>query len=59
MGKWYEEADFITSIPWGFWELPRRNEGGEVVHRLRTLTEEWIPWMKEMRFDGGLYRPPV
>ena len=53
MGKWYEEADFYHIYPLGLLGAPRRNEGGEVVHRLRTLTEEWIPWMKEMRFDAA------
>ena len=57
MGKWYEEADFYHIYPLGLLGAPRRNEGGEVVHRLRTLTEEWIPWMKEMRFDAVYIGP--
>ena len=37
---------------------PRRNEGGETVHRLRKLTEEWLPYLKENGF-GAVYIGPL
>ena len=57
MGKWYEEAVFYHIYPLGLLGAPRRNEGGETVHRLRTLTEEWIPWLSEMGFDAVYIGP--
>ena len=48
MAKWYEEAEFYHIYPIGLLGAPRRNEGGEVVHRLERLTEEWLPYLEKM-----------
>ena len=58
MAKWYEEAEFYHIYPIGLLGAPRRNEGGETVHRLRKLTEEWLPYLKENGF-GAIYRAAV
>ena len=58
MAKWYEEAEFYHIYPIGLLGAPRRNEGGEVVHRLERLTEEWLPYLKETGF-GAVYIGPL
>ena len=58
MAKWYEEAEFYHIYPIGLLGAPRRNEGGEVVHRLERLTEEWLPYLKETGF-GAVYVGPL
>ena len=58
MAKWYEEAEFYHLDPIGLLGAPRRNEGGEVVHRLERLTEEWLPYLKETGF-GAVYIGPL
>ena len=58
MAKWYEEAEFYHIYPIGLLGAPRRNEGGETVHRLRKLTEEWLPYLKENGFDA-IYIGPL
>ena len=58
MAKWYEEAEFYHIYPIGLLGAPRRNEGGETVHRLRKLTEEWLPYLKENGF-GAIYIGPL
>jgi len=58
LAKWYEEAEFYHIYPIGLLGAPRRNEGGEVVHRLERLTEEWLPYLKETGF-GAVYIGPL
>lgn len=58
MAKWYQEAEFYHIYPIGLLGAPRRNEGGEVVHRLERLTEEWLPYLKETGF-GAVYIGPL
>ncbi|QNM07926.1 alpha-amylase family glycosyl hydrolase [Wansuia hejianensis] len=57
MAKWYEEAEFYHIYPIGLLGAPRRNEGGEVVHRLERLTEEWLPYLKETGFEAVYIGP--
>lgn len=47
MGKWYEEAVFYHMYPLGMSGAPRRNDGGEVVHRFRELNK-WLPHIHEL-----------
>ena len=58
MAKWYEEAEFYHIYPIGLLGAPRRNEGGETVHRMRKLTEEWLPYLKKNGF-GAVYIGPL
>ncbi|MEE1115064.1 MAG: alpha-amylase family glycosyl hydrolase [Eubacterium sp.] len=58
MAKWYEEAEFYHIYPIGLLGAPRRNEGGEVVHRFPVLTEQWLPHIKEMGFSA-IYIGPL
>ena len=58
MAKWYEEAEFYHIYPIGLLGAPRRNEGGETVHRMRKLTEQWLPYLKENGF-GAIYIGPL
>ena len=47
MGKWYENAVFYHMYPIGMTGAPRRNEGGETVHRFQDLMK-WLPHIKEL-----------
>ncbi len=47
MGHWYEEAVFYHIYPLGLLGAPKRNEGGEVVHRMKELLP-WVDHMKEL-----------
>ncbi len=48
MGKWYESAVFYHMYPLGMLGAPKRNDGGEVVHRLPEL----LPWADHIRDLG-------
>ena len=48
MAKWYEEAAFYHIYPLGLLGAPRRNEGGDIVHRLPALTEQWLPHIRDL-----------
>ena len=58
MAKWYEEAEFYHIYPIGLLGAPRRNEGGEPVHRMNVLTDEWLPYLKKVGF-GAVYIGPL
>lgn len=58
MARWYEEARFYHIYPLGLLGAPAVNEGGEVTHRLRVLTEEWLPHIEEMGFNA-IYIGPL
>ena len=58
MAAWYEEAEFYHIYPIGLTGAPRKNEGGEVVHRFPMLTEEWLPHIAELGCRG-IYIGPL
>lgn len=58
MAKWYEEAVFYHIYPIGLLGAPRRNEGGDTVHRLRTLTDKWLPHISGLGC-GAVYIGPL
>lgn len=48
MGHWYEEAVFYHIYPLGLLGAPRKNEGEEIVHRMKEL----LPWVDHMKDLG-------
>ena len=54
---WYDNAVFYHIYPLGLTGAPKRNEYGEVVHRLDTL----LPWVAHIAALGcnALYLGPV
>lgn len=48
MAAWYETAEFYHIYPIGLTGAPRRRESDEVVHRMDTLTREWLPHIEKL-----------
>ena len=57
MHKWYEEAVFYHIYPIGLLGAPRRNEGGDAVHRIPVLTEQWLPHIRDLGFSAVYIGP--
>lgn len=58
MAAWYEAAEFYHIYPIGLTGASRRRESEEVVHRMDTLTDEWLPHIQELGCTG-IYIGPL